>query len=232
MSITAWSPSRIFTFEKCPALAKFKFIDKLEEPSGEASARGDEIHKKAEDYLGHRTKAFPAELAKLKKDYTELRKRRPIVEMQLAFDKSWKKVEWFSRFAWLRIKMDAVEPPVVDEDAPAVVTWDHKTGSVDKKTGKLKQDKMPEYEDQLEIYGLGGLKLYPVAAESQGKLAFVDVGQIVEGATYKRKDEAKLQKKWEKRVTPMFVEKRFDPKPGDHCRYCHFRRGNGGPCKY
>lgn len=228
-AITAWSPSRLFTYEKCPALAKYKFVQKLAEPQGEAAARGDDIHKKAEAYLRGKQRTLPKELEKLADVYKTLKKLQPAVELELAFDSKWARTDWFSKQAWCRVKIDAIVAPVVDTGARTVL-YDHKTGGVDKKTGQLRVN--PEYDDQVELYGLTGLKLHATADSAQGILLFVDAGVAKAGPSIPRKDEPKLQKKWEKRVFKMLVDKRFVPTPGEQCRYCYFRNANGGPCVY
>ena len=39
-----------------------------------------------------------------------------------------------------------------------------------------------------------------------------------------------LKALWEQNVKPMFKDEIFAPLPSYMCRWCHFRKDNGGPC--
>jgi hypothetical protein len=231
--ITSWSYSRWATYEECPAKAGFKFVQKLPEPQGPAAARGDDIHKKLESYLLSGGK-LPAEANQLKTFYTGLRKIRPAVELQVAYDRAWKAVEWFSKAAWARIKIDVLEPPVIGDDPPEVVITDHKTGGIDKRTGKLKDQKEEEYLPQLQLYGLTGLMEHEIAERARAQLAFVDAGVVKpdKPVIFLRKDVPALKKLWESRTKKMLSDTKFTPKPGFYCNYCAFAKKKGGPCPW
>jgi RecB family exonuclease len=222
-NITAWSHSRWACYEECPRKAYYKFIKKLPEPQGEALARGSEIHSKIEKYLVKGGRVPPD----IHKDVTpyvkELRKARVSVELQLAFDTEWRPVEWFSRAAWCRIMIDALRDPVVDEPEPycEVIDW---------KTGKVKEQ--GEYDTQLELYGLAGLLCFPRVAKVNSKLVFTDHGVTYTGPTFTTKDADTLKKLWVKRTKAMLKDTKFSPNPGSACRWCHFKKNNGGPCDY
>lgn len=224
--ITAWSYSRWSNYMLCPFKAKCLYIDRLKEPSNPAAERGDSIHKAAEKYLrmGGR---LPAALSKLEAEYRSLRAQKPQVELELAFNADWKRVDWFAKDAWLRVKVDALLPPIADQKTPRVSIIDHKTG-------KLKE--AGEYNDQLELYGLAGLLAYPVATVAVGELYFVDHGKVIggesTGGAFPRSKLEFLQKRWVARTKAMLTDTRFQPRPGRYCSYCHFRKSNGGPCPY
>ena len=48
--ITSWSFSRYSDYKLCPLKARLKHVDKHKEPQNDAMARGQAIHKLAEDY--------------------------------------------------------------------------------------------------------------------------------------------------------------------------------------
>lgn len=221
--ITAWSFSRYNCYVECPRKAKYKFVDRLQEPGSEAMDRGAKLHSEIEKYLRDGGRQ-PACVKPMKGDYQALRALKPAVELELAYDSGWNRVDWFAKNCWVRIKVDALVPPVIDDEAPTVRVIDHKSGKV-KEHG--------EYDEQLELYGLAGLITYPTAVKSTGELFFIDHGVIV-GAQdeFLRKDEKKLKKKWETRVKKMMTDTVFKPKPGNACRWCHFRKSNGGPCEF
>ena len=73
----------------------------------------------------------------------------------------------------------------------------------------------------------------PKAAEAN--LLFVDSGEVLgtSHGAYTQKDVEKLKKKWEKRVSPMFMDTLFSPSPNQWCKYCIFRTGGPtGGCTY
>lgn len=226
LKIVAWSFSRLATYTECPRKAFYKFIKRLPEPGSPAMDRGDRIHKALEKYLKDpKEKTLPAEVdKKLKKYYETVRKQEAKVELEIAFDSEWRRVEWFAKNAWARIKIDALVFPLANAKVPNVRIIDHKTG-------KLKEH--GEYDDQLELYGLSGLLIAPTAAQATGELAFTDHGEVLEGDDpYPRKDEEKLKKKWAMKVKPMLSDTRFDPLPGRACNWCAFSKGKGGPCEF
>ena len=221
--ITAWSFSRYNTFRKCPLLAKYKFIAKKKEPSGAAADRGTAIHKLGEDFCLNRIRAVPKEFGDFRKPMLEFRKARAIPELELAFDRQWRAVDWFSPACYARIKIDLLREPT--EKDPTVVP-------VDWKTGKMREEEIDTYSEQTELYALGALLIYNTARRATPQLWFLDQAHTHEVGEYTRDDVPKLIKAWDKKAAPMLAATSFKPKPGNHCRYCHFRKANGGPCEY
>lgn len=234
--IDAWSYSRWSTYEECPAKAYYKFVLKLKEPDGPAAARGTRYHKMAEDYLTDRT-PMPIDLYKLADYYTALHATQPKCEVEFAVDRQWDPTGWFDKgehAAWCRIKIDVVVPPefaTAPGAPPTVHIGDHKTGGVDK-DGKLKEKKAEEYEPQFSVYAIAGFKMYEVAQQVTTANYFIDAGVVVPGRLYKRAELSDLIKLWEKRTYNMLNDTLYSPNPGNQCRWCHYRKGNNGPCSY
>lgn len=224
--ITSWSFSRWNTYNECPFKAKLKFINKLKEPSTPALERGTALHTLCEDYL-NKGGRVPKELQLIEKTLKELRKAKAIAEGNFIFTQKWEPTVWNDwNGAWLRAKADAVIPPIVDSKEPTVQIDDFKSG-------KLKEEAHSDYMLQLDLYSLVGLLTYPTAEYANSRLIFIDHGKNVENENvWTRGDIPMLQKQWLVRIQPMMKDKSFKPKPGNYCRYCHFRAGNGGPCKY
>lgn len=235
-SITSWSYSRYATYTQCPAKAKYKFVLKIKEPSNDAMDRGSEIHKVAESYVKGVGRAIPLELKLFGKLFKQLRKqyksvvsdsnKTVIVEQTLAFTKNWAETRWDD---WngcaVRVKIDCtyLPTPTVAE----VVDW---------KTGKFNEGMYESYKEQLELYALAVLLYYPALEEVRPKLCNLDLGITYppedSASTFTRKDIPRLKALWAKRTKPMLNDTIFAPRPNDKCRYCSFRAGNGGPCKY
>jgi CRISPR/Cas system-associated exonuclease Cas4 (RecB family) len=218
--IDAWSWSRYYDYITCPFKAKCKHVDKLKEPGNEAMARGNNIHKDAEDYTKGLVTKLPESLKLFKKEFADLKKRKPSVERQDAFDKDWNYLGeggWFSKLAWLRVKMDASYFNIKTRE---LVVIDHKTG------------KVREYGDQLGLYAAADAGIQIGIATIRPVIWYLDQGEIVDDVVYSIDDAKDLQKVWSKKTKPMLNDTRFAPKPHANCKYCHFRKDNGGPCKY
>lgn len=218
--IEAWSFSRLQDYRKCPKLAKFKHVDRLKEPGNAAMERGSAIDKAGEDFIMGRTKKLIPELKTFEAEFKELRKRGAKAQEQWAFNMGWKPVDWFARDAWLRIKTDVLL--VTPETSTALV--------VDNKTGKQRE----EHAEQVKLYALGTLLTLPEVQTVDARIWYTDLGieSPEEPQLYTRKDETPLKTYWLKQVKSMLADTRFAPRPGNHCRYCHFRKDNGGPCEH
>jgi hypothetical protein len=212
---TAWSFSRLHQWEECPLRAKLKLLDKRQEPEGPALARGNAIHKEAEKFASGQVRALPPSLALMKDDFKELKKAKPLVEQQWAFTVSWEPTEWFAKDAWLRVICDAVTV-----SPPNAVVIDHKTG-------KLREG----YNDQVELFALAALAKFQDVATVRTELWYLDHG-VIKDDEFNRSMEKKLRTKWEKRARPLLADTTFAPRPGFHCRWCHFSKSKAGPCKY
>lgn len=222
--ITAWSHSRWGDYELCPYMAGLKHVMKQKTPGSTAMDRGSAIHTMAEKFTSSPKGALPVELKPLAAEFRMLRKQGGKAEYELAFDKDWNVTSWFDEAnkpkPWCRVKVDHI----------VFATPENKVGRIiDYKTGKL-ADK--SYGTQLELYALANLAADQLADESSTELWFTDAGKVVkrEAGNYKRGELPMLKKTWKRRVKKMLTDTRFTKAPGNHCRWCHFRKSNGGPC--
>lgn len=215
--ITAWSYSRYSLYEECPAKAKYKFIDKLPEPSSPAMERGNTIHKLAEQYTKGLIKKLPPELKLFKEQFEELKRSKPIVEETWAFTSKWAKTTWNDwQGCAVRIKIDAA------------CVFDDTLYVIDHKTGKMREG----YETQLSLYALGGMLTFPKVKTVSTQLWFLDQGGQPTEKEYKSTQLTVLMQDWDKRTRPMLADTRFSPKPGNACRWCPYSKSKGGPCKF
>ncbi len=210
--ITAWSFSRYNTYSQCPGKAKLLYIEKLKEPSSPALENGTIKHAELENYLRGR-QPLPEWVHKNLLEFcVNLAAAKPAVELEVAFNREWKPVDWFSKDAWARIKIDVLD----------------KAGShvniIDWKTGKVRDG---EYDEQLELYALTALLMFPTVETVSSALAFVDQGVILNGEQFTRADLNMLLKRWEDRVNIMLTDTEFKYTPNKYCKWCHFRRANG-----
>lgn len=241
--ITAWSFSRGSDYAKCPALAGYKHVMKLPEPKSPAMERGTSIHGLAEAYVRGKGRTLPRELSHprdlgraspemvdlFKRRRAAFKKGRVAVEGELAFTNVWTPTGWFDRDAWWRVKMDARE--FTEASGLPVALID------DYKTGKYRPEDLLKdwgYSWQLESYALAELlRSVDQSIVVAPRLVFLDLGKIVEAPqSYTAADVPGLKKLWTARTKRMLTDTRFEPTPGDHCRWCVHRKSVGGRCKF
>lgn len=231
--ITAWSYSRYADYKQCPLRFKLKYIDKLSEgPSNPAMERGGAIHKEGENWLkAPKRKALPASYANFAEQMEHLRDLEPIVEQQWGFTRDWSPTSWFGSDTWLRVVCDV-----------AVIYDDNTMEVIDFKTGR----KYDTNEEQVELFSAGALMKFPDVTHVTTRLWYLDQTGVDSEVIreYARepglrnedgeplKDLGAIRKEWEKKVVPMFKDKRFAPTPNNRCKWCKFSRDSGGPCKF
>jgi hypothetical protein len=220
-AVTAWSYSRYSDYDRCPAFFKYKHLEKRPEPGSPAMARGNTIHKMAEDYLTGKLKTLPPELKNYKSSFNQLRGMGPMVEQAWGFKKdfTWTgRQGWFGDDVWFRAKADAF-----------IVYDDNTADLIDHKTGK----KYEVNNDQVELFTLAAFMRVPTLEKVTTRLWYLDMHPSEEvEKDFTRDDAARIQKEWSKKVVPMFVDKKFAPKPNRWCGRCTFAKANGGPCKF
>jgi hypothetical protein len=222
--LDAWSYSRYADYKRCPFLFAHKHLLKMKDPNpGPALVRGREVHKVAELALtsvGKGKWKCPPELKYFEEEFAALRTMSPTVEQQWGFNDKWEPVGWFGKDTWCRVVLDAV---VVYDDNTAVVI-DHKTGK-----------KYATNEDQMKLFALATFKKFPLVTEVSTRLWYLDIPDPEEAEVefeYHKKEEAAIQRDWEKAIVPMFKDRKFPPRANDKCRYCFLSKAKGGPCKF
>lgn len=232
--LTSWSFSRYSVYKECPLKAKLKFIDKLPEPGNAAMERGNLIHKEAESYIKGELRNLPNTLAKFKDLFRQLKAHYKklttmVVEDTWAFTATWTQTQWNdwagcavrikTDCAWITKRKDGLVMEVVD--------W---------KTGKFRAEKNEEYLEQLELYALAALILNHDLDAVEPRLVYLDLEVVFppedEPIRYTHADVPRLKQLWAARVKPMLTDTKFQARPNNNCRFCHYRKSNGGPCKY
>jgi len=218
---TFWSYSRLTCYEQCPALFKYRNIDKLEEPKGDAMWRGIKVHKEVADYLDGKVKMVPASGAAFTSQLEELKEMHPIVEEDWTFTQKMKMTGKFAPDAWLRLSLDAF-----------LDYGDSHADIIDFKTGKFRPQSMDKYTDQLRLYaGVSVLRTGGKLETISTRLWFLDTGdEVVE--EYTKQEALDYFDDIVARAEAMLAADRFPANPNALCGWCHFRRSNGGPCSY
>lgn len=228
-TITAWSYSRYADYKQCPLKFKLKHIDRIRGtgPSAPALVRGSEIHLEGELWLkGGGKGRVPSTYTHFKDEMKQLAKLSPIVEQQWGFTKDWKPATgsgrdpngWFAKDTFLRIVCDV-----------AVVYDDHTADVIDFKTGR----KYDTNEEQVELFSTGIKMRYPETTTVTTRLWYLDQPNDNEVIReYSAKDIENIKKDWDRKIQPMFNDRKFPPKPNDKCKWCDYRKDAGGPCIY
>lgn len=228
-TIQAWSYSRLSTWTQCPFKAKLLLIDKMQEPKNAAMERGDDIHKKLEMYM-EKGGRLPKEAGIYKDMLKDIRQNRAknkyeaiSAEMQVAFNKDLKQVDWFDKDAWLRGIIDLY---ILESNDKAVI--------IDYKTGRRKN----EHTEQADMYAAIFYLLNKDTFDKNGtitvKFLYVDQPAATEmlEKTYNLNSAKKHLQRFVKLGTAMTSDISFKKKPSNKCRWCHFRKANNGPCTY
>ena len=224
--VTSWSWSRYAQYNQCPAMFKYKNIDKLPEPGGPAMQRGKQIHDLADNFTRGLIRKLPVELGNFKAEFAMLKKvgAKTEADARIGLDRAWKPVDYFDWNAcWLRVVIDAKYEQKIGKTTNRMVVIDHKTGKV-----------YGDNAEQLDLTATAALAANPKVDEVEVQLWYLDQGLILpeKPKVYGRETLAKKEKEWEKKVYPLLTDKKFVPTPNDGCRRCHFRKSNGGPCRY
>ena len=226
----ALSHSRLSDFNQCPLKFKLKYIDKnpiFKEESGSNPhlVYGTNVHGKLEDYVVQRTTGQEVKITSL----AAVESTKPFIdrfidnyttvipETQIAIDKNWNRVEWFSRDAYYRVIMDliAIRPSDV--------------AVIDYKTGKIRDyDGGPSGKGQLHLSGAVSLALWPDIPEVNTVYAYVDHKQTI-AKKFVQSDKQELIEHFDAEHRKVNEEKHFKPTVNEWCKWCPATRAD---CPY
>lgn len=233
--VTAWSYSRYGDYAQCPLKFKLKHIDRVPDEASPAMARGNAIHKMAEDFVGLRGDVVgtggkrvpgpvPPELKNFAASFLELQTMNTFVEQTWGFKRDWSwtgRSGWFGEDVWLRAKVDV--GVLYDDNSAEVI--DHKTGK-----------KYETNEDQIELFASTAFMRFPNVEHVTARLWYLDIEDPKQNEVikeYDRKDFERIKRDWEKRIKPMFADRKFPARPSQRCGWCAYSARKGGNhCKY
>jgi CRISPR/Cas system-associated exonuclease Cas4 (RecB family) len=168
----AWSWSRLDTFEACPLQFYHKNVIKsVPFEQTDTMIRGERIHKHIENALkGAPIDSEVRHMAQIIDRLNSINWDERIIESENAYTESMKKVSWFARNAWVRIKQDFLAKKGV------------RAVAIDWKTGKNRG-----FSDQLKLYAAEAMYLWPDVEVIETSYVFVDSKQR-ESKTFTRDD--------------------------------------------
>jgi len=211
-----WGFSKLDVFRACPQKFKFQFMDKLPTGSSPAMERGSHIHTEIETYLNGWSKTLPEDVESWKEAFDALREHDFRGEQAIGLNKQWQLLpDWFSKATWLRVKMDAYY-----KEGDTITVIDFKTGKY----------RVPS-TDQIELYAIAGLSIYPEAQKVNAEFWFLDSDDLYK-REYLREELVALRKKYERESEAMYNTEVWAPAPSRECRWCPFSKTKGGKCSY
>ena len=222
--IPTWSYSALKDYEKCPHRSYLKKVKKIEDPSGPAAKRGNEIHEQAEHYINGTIGEMPDTLKKFESSFKEFRELYSAacvtVEEDWGFTKDWEPCGWTAPDVWARIKIDAF----VEQDQTSARVIDFKTG---KKWGNEITHSM-----QCLLYAIGAFYRIPQLEFIQTELWYLDKKETME-KSYSREQAMVFAPNFQKRAVDMTSATTFPPTPSiNACKWCSYGKGDDPVCPH
>jgi hypothetical protein len=176
--------------------------------------RGSRLHTDCEKFLKTDSHVLPWELAKMGPRLMDLKGKQAKSEETWCLDKGW--------------SPDMVNPWI---KAIVDVHWFEVNGTVlqvrDFKSGR----EYPEHRDQLELYGIIGMRYFPQVKRAEYGAIYLDTGHVSnEGAVIRGDMLDQKVKSWTDRAIRIFEDTTYTPNPGGACRWCDYKSSQGGPC--
>ena len=211
----AYSYSAVKLYEQCPSRYKFSRIDRLQEPSGDAATRGSLIHSEIEAIIKGELPLVSDVVQYLVPQLNKWKLSNAQSEMQFAIDDKWNLVDYKDKNAWFRGVIDLY----FEENDVATV--------LDFKTGKER-----DYSDQVIVYAAVVLATKPHINRVNLAIEFLDSQKNVQYARITREELGKYKDELANRINTINKDNIFAANPSGLCKFCHFRKSNGGPCKW
>ena len=226
--VPKWSASGLKDYEQCPYRVKLAKVDKIEQPTHPAAARGVAIHNIAENYVmategdieesalpfmaEWETKIFPPFQTRFNRLRSLYADGKIEVEGEWAFTTDWEITDWNAPNAWARMKLDVLEH---QSDTSAIVI-DHKTG---RKFGNE-----ISHANQGMIYAIGTFMRYPQLEFVETNFWYLDHDEE-NPQRYSREQAMMFLPRLTDRATIMTSDTQFEPKPSKfNCKWCAYNK--------
>lgn len=212
---TRWSYSSLSTYKQCPQKWKFSYIDNIPWESSPAMMRGTRMHTMAEDFVTGKTPMVHHEIQKIGPTLQLLKGLGAQAEAVWLLDIDWKPTTDPAK-AWVKAIIDVHYPL-----ESVLYVKDYKSGQM-----------YPDHAEQLELYGIIGLHVYPEAKRVETSAIYMDTGHEGMEGSMIRAMLPKMVKKWHDDAVVMMTDEIHEPRPGNACRWCNYAKLKGGPCSY
>jgi len=199
----SWSFSATNDFDNCPMkYAGARFFCTSPFIQTEALIWGNRVHKAGEFFLKGKNPHDNAALAPVEGYCTAMLRSglRVEAENEIALDRNFKSVSWFSKDAWFRIKIDVI---MTSFDRKHVKIYDWKTG------GKIREN-----PDQLRLTAAALATIRPEIETYEGKFIWTKHQEVVGIAPIQRSEIAgiwqefiakanRMEEAWRTEIFPM-----------------------------
>lgn len=219
----ALSWSRLSDYHQCPLKFKLKYLEKHhlfkeESTTSPHLVRGSNVHKALENYVIQSTSN--GELEVKITSLPEVEATKPFVdrfltnyttvipETQIAINRNWERVEWFSKDAYYRAILDLIALRPSD------------VAIIDYKTGKMRDyDGGPSGKGQLHLSGAISLHLWPDIPEVSTTYAYVDHKQTIT-KKFTQADRQELREHFDEEHNRVNSDTKFRPTVNEFCKWC------------
>ena len=219
----ALSWSRLSDYNQCALKFKLKYLEKnpkFKEDEGASPhlVRGSNVHKALENYVIQSTSN--GELEVKITSLPEVEATKPFVdrfltnyttvipETQIAINRNWERVEWFSKDAYYRAILDLIALRPSD------------VAIIDYKTGKMRDyDGGPSGKGQLHLSGAISLHLWPDIPEVSTTYAYVDHRQTIT-KKFTQADRQELREHFDEEHNRVNSDTKFRPTVNEFCKWC------------
>ena len=212
----SYSYSAIKLYEQCPLKYKLTRIDHLVEPSGDAANRGKTIHAEIEAILKGGLNLLSDDIKHLEEKLSNWIKVNGQSELPVGINDKWEPVDFDAEDVMFRGIIDLF----IKEESGRATVLDFKTG------------KHRDYSDQVSVYSTVILSTMPDVDTVENVIEFIDLAKTDKYKPVTRSDLPRLQLQLKGRITAIEKDMIYAPNPSVLCKWCHFRKSNGGPCKW
>ena len=212
----SYSYSAIKLYEQCPLKYKLTRIDHLVEPSGDAANRGKTSHAEIEAILKGGLNLLSDDIKHLEEKLSNWIKVNGQSELPVGINDKWEPVDFNAEDVMFRGIIDLF----IKEESGRATVLDFKTG------------KHRDYSDQVSVYSTVVLSTMPDVDTVENVIEFIDLAKTDKYKPVTRSDLPRLQLQLKGRITAIEKDKIYAPNPSVLCKWCHFRKSNGGPCKW
>ncbi len=209
----SWSYSAVNDFDNCPlSYAGKRYFCTSPFIQSEAIKWGNRVHKSAELFLKAKSPyTDPEALAPVEKYCTAMIRSglRVEAENEIALDRNFKSVSWFSKKAWFRIKIDVI---LTSFDKKHAHLYDFKTG------GKIR-----EAPDQLRLTAAALSAIRPEIETFKGKFIWTKHQEAVGVKPITRAEIPSIWQEFIAKATRMeesWRTERFPARPSGLCPWC------------
>lgn len=210
---TRWSYSALSTYKECAAKYAYSYIYNLPWAGSAAMERGTRLHGLCEDYMKDPAMPVPYDVRKISRELDKFRTKGAKAEEVWLATKDWGSTVDQGE-AWVKAIVD-----VHYIEGGTLFCYDYKSGR-----------EYPGHRDQLQLYSILGLLKYPQVQRAESGAVYIDGGYTGMEGSIIRPMLPVLIKKWDDDAKRMEADADFIANPGSACRWCPYKKSDGGPC--